>query len=528
MGASPHARAPIQAHALPHSLHARCPASSSLPRTPPSLAASNRFNFVATLNVLSAATGASTLTITYYSVRGGAVRARPAASWSPSPTHSLFGPVAAWFLGQLVQAVPPLVLGPLIGIVVDRTSKKSLMIWTSLIRAAAVVALIFVQGPDGVPWVYVLTFLKFAFSAFYMPARSAIVPEYVAPDDLVLSNGLDGIVWSCMVFIGGAVGGFATSFLGVTWSYIIDSVCYVVAALVTAYIGTDHTLTAPFVGLFRRRRSPYAALSAASGESADTLGASPSDGIQLLPVAATTSADSKSRVPGADRTASGDNADQGDFDGAVKGDVDGGHDGDVDRAREGDVNGAAATEVDGAAGGDGAALGDADKAAAPAVSSWRMFLNGMAYLRSEPYIFAVCHLKACLWLVRTTRATRTPPRRARSWSHAASLLPARCRSPPFAQTVGIINLMNIRFAETIFVVGDQGSASLGITYMVVGVGTMITPIIVRRFASHTPKGIQVRSMARSRCRKGTGHGSEADAARGMGLKPMSHGHGAWV
>jgi len=57
--------------------------------------------------------------------------------------------------------------------------------------------------------------------------------------------------------------------------------------------------------------------------------------------------------------------------------------------------------------------------------------------------------------------------------------------------VGIIDLMNVRFAQTEFVIGKEGVVSIGITYMTVGLGTMITPMITRRFGKATPRGIQL-------------------------------------
>jgi len=50
--------------------------------------------------------------------------------------------------------------------------------------------------------------------------------------------------------------------------------------------------------------------------------------------------------------------------------------------------------------------------------------------------------------------------------------------------------MNIRFAQTEFVIGEGGTISVGITYMVIGVGTLISPILARRFGRDTPRGTQ--------------------------------------
>lgn len=42
--------------------------------------------------------------------------------------------------------------------------------------------------------------------------------------------------------------------------------------------------------------------------------------------------------------------------------------------------------------------------------------------------------------------------------------------------VGIVNTSNIRFAQKVFVVGSEGSGSLGILYAAIGVSTGIAPV----------------------------------------------------
>ena len=135
-----------------------------------------------------------------------------------------------------INSLPALVLGPLIGVITDRYDKKTLIILSLMVRALTVVGLVFCQTPETLPGMYVLTFIKYTFSAIYQPVRTAIVPAVVTKRQLVLANGLDGIVWSCMLFIGGAAGGFATSLFGITVAYILDGIAYLIAAYVLGFL----------------------------------------------------------------------------------------------------------------------------------------------------------------------------------------------------------------------------------------------------------------------------------------------------
>jgi MFS family permease len=83
-------------------------------------------------------------------------------------------------LAQVVTSAPALALGPLIGVVIDRFDKKSVMIASLVLRAITMVGMIFCQSPDTLWALYALTFLKFCFSFVYNPARTAIVPSMVS------------------------------------------------------------------------------------------------------------------------------------------------------------------------------------------------------------------------------------------------------------------------------------------------------------------------------------------------------------
>jgi len=145
-----------------------------------------------------------------------------------------------------INALPALLLGPFIGIVADKYSKKQLMILSMVGRALTAFGLIFCQTPETLAVMYVLTFLKYSFTALYQPSRTAVVPAVVTKAELVLANGLDGIVWSCMLFVGGASGGFATSLFGITTSFVLDGLAYLIAAYVLGFLLAPSSPWTPF------------------------------------------------------------------------------------------------------------------------------------------------------------------------------------------------------------------------------------------------------------------------------------------
>lgn len=137
--------------------------------------------------------------------------------------------------------MPSFCFAPFIGTLVDRYDRKTVMITTSLLRAAIVPLLIFCTTPESVPAIYTLIFLKSLCWTIFQPAKAAAVPFLVPKDELILANGLDGLVWSAMIFLGSAAGGLVTATLGTTAAYCFDSACYVLSAYWLGHIGTTGT-----------------------------------------------------------------------------------------------------------------------------------------------------------------------------------------------------------------------------------------------------------------------------------------------
>jgi MFS family permease len=90
---------------------------------------------------------------------------------------------------------------------------------------------------------YVLTVLQFSVSAFFEPARAALVPSLVEDDELLTANTLSSITWSAMLTLGGAIGGLTASLFGVRVSLLVDSASFLISAvLVLSIPGQFHVI----------------------------------------------------------------------------------------------------------------------------------------------------------------------------------------------------------------------------------------------------------------------------------------------
>ncbi|MET0647169.1 MAG: MFS transporter [Pyrinomonadaceae bacterium] len=131
----------------------------------------------------------------------------------------------------VARFLPSVVLGPLSGVLADRFDRRHIMIASDVARALVVLGFLFVRSPEHVWLVYVLTVLQLAFSAFFEPARSAALPSIVAERDLVAANAISSVTWSAMLTLGAAVGGPVTDWFGTDVAFVIDSLTYLLSAV---------------------------------------------------------------------------------------------------------------------------------------------------------------------------------------------------------------------------------------------------------------------------------------------------------
>ena len=130
----------------------------------------------------------------------------------------------------LARYVPPFFAGPLAGVLADRFDRKAILIASDLLRAGIVLGFLAVDGPERVWLVYLLTTAQFVVSAFFEPARSALVPQLVPKEDLLVTNTLAGTTYSSMLVLGAALGGAVAAVFGVGVALVIDSVSFLVSA----------------------------------------------------------------------------------------------------------------------------------------------------------------------------------------------------------------------------------------------------------------------------------------------------------
>ncbi len=143
----------------------------------------------------------------------------------------LTGHASSVALALVLQVLPQTLVGPTAGVVNDRLRRKQVMIAADLIRFAVVLAMLLVRSRSMVGLVYPLLLAETVMAAFFEPARSAVVPNIAAKEEVLIANTLSSATWSVNLLIGASVGGAVAAFFGREAVFILNALSFLVSAI---------------------------------------------------------------------------------------------------------------------------------------------------------------------------------------------------------------------------------------------------------------------------------------------------------
>ncbi len=139
-----------------------------------------------------------------------------------------------WLAALLIADFLPIVLiGLTLGPLVDRLSRRRLMVVSDLVRAATFVALPFVSEPT---LIVALAGVNGIATGFFRPAVWAGLPNLVSDDDREQATSLLSTVEHVAWTVGPAVAGLLLAANGVDVAYAVNAVTFLLSALLVARI----------------------------------------------------------------------------------------------------------------------------------------------------------------------------------------------------------------------------------------------------------------------------------------------------
>ena len=137
----------------------------------------------------------------------------------------------------IARMLPPLLVRPWAGVLADRFDRKRLLIISDLLRAVAVLGLLFAsQNQEYLPLIYILVIVQFMVSSVFEPARNAIMPSILYRHQLILGNTLSSVTWSAMLAIGAISGGLVAELFGTQIALLVDAMTFVLSAILVMLI----------------------------------------------------------------------------------------------------------------------------------------------------------------------------------------------------------------------------------------------------------------------------------------------------
>ncbi len=157
----------------------------------------------------------------------------------------------------LFSFLPAILFGPWIGALVDGWSRRTTLIVSDAARGLVVLAMIPAANAGGLPAAFAMVFLLYLANTFFLPARSAILPDLVPADRLVEANSLATLAGVVATIAGSLAGGVLVERLGWRVGFAIDAGTYFVSVVALAFLRVEPRPRAPRAG---SAREAYAAL----------------------------------------------------------------------------------------------------------------------------------------------------------------------------------------------------------------------------------------------------------------------------
>ena len=134
-------------------------------------------------------------------------------------------------LYAIARHLPLFIFGPVAGVVVDRVSRRRVMIAADLARAALALGFLLASRLSSLAVIYAVGAALFSVSAFFNAAKRASIPNLVeGTDALLAANSLSASTTAATIAVGSALGGVIATALGRDSVFVLNALTFVASA----------------------------------------------------------------------------------------------------------------------------------------------------------------------------------------------------------------------------------------------------------------------------------------------------------
>ncbi len=131
----------------------------------------------------------------------------------------------------IARLAPFALFAPVAGALVDRMSRRTVMMFADAGRAVVALGFLFVRDADNLWIAYLCTIAATILAAFFEAAKNGAVPNIAGEEGLLAGNGLMFSSRFLLMSIGAALGGVTVAQLGYEAAFGINAISFVVSAL---------------------------------------------------------------------------------------------------------------------------------------------------------------------------------------------------------------------------------------------------------------------------------------------------------
>ncbi len=149
----------------------------------------------------------------------------------------------------VAEILPVLLLGPIAGVVIDRFSRKGVLIGSDLVRAGLALSLVW---PQGTAHVYMVAAGLAAGNACFNPAVQAVTPAITSEDDRLAANSVAWSTGRLVQILASGVAGAVISLVGTEGAFTLNAATFLASAALLVRLHVP--LHAKFLGVEAGRK----------------------------------------------------------------------------------------------------------------------------------------------------------------------------------------------------------------------------------------------------------------------------------
>jgi MFS family permease len=132
---------------------------------------------------------------------------------------------------MISRALPFTLFGMVSGVLLDRIDRRTVLIYSDIIRALLAFGFLAVHSGNELWLVYLLGGAMQSLTAFFNPGLNAVIPSICHEKQIVTANALMQATSGAAMIVGSALGGVIISLTGRDWGFVMNGFSFIISAV---------------------------------------------------------------------------------------------------------------------------------------------------------------------------------------------------------------------------------------------------------------------------------------------------------